>query len=287
VTVVIRFSTSLALLIALSSSAQAQAPTQAMRGSAPVDAHAIPLLLRNDPLLSGRTQTQAVRSAAPVDPNAIRVLLSPELETTLASQMMGRISALNASLGVAVAKGRPLVVFDCSEANAKLQMAQAEYAMAKETLETKIGLRKLEAAGDMEVTLARAGADRAQAAIAVSKVQIEQCTVVAPFSGRIVKLHVKPYQGVTLGSPLLEMVSDGALKLRLNVPSRLLRTLRIGSGFEVDIEETGKTYAAKVTAINARVDAVAQTLELEGRIDGKPAGLLAGMTGIARINAAP
>lgn len=237
--------------------------------------------------LSAHGQTPAPRVPAPVDPNAIRVLLSPELETILASQMVGRIAALNVSLGAAVSKGRPLVVFDCSEANAKLQMAQAEYAMASETLEAKIGLRKLEAAGDMEVALARAGADRAQAAIAVSRVQIEQCTVAAPFSGRIVKLHVKPYQGVALGSPLLEMVSNGPLKLRLNVPSRLLKSLRLGSVFEVDIEETGKTYSAKVTAINARVDAVAQTLELEGRIDGRPAGLLAGMTGIARINPAP
>ena len=51
----------------------------------------------------------------------------------------------------------------------------------------------------------------------------------------------------------------------------------------MSIDETGKTYSAKVTALNARVDAVAQTVELEGRIDGKPAELLAGMTGTARF----
>lgn len=237
--------------------------------------------------LAVSAQAPAPRAGGPVDPNAIRVLLSAELETTLASQMVGRISALNVSLGAAVNKGRVLVSFDCSEPLAKMQMAEAEYAMARETLETKVSLRKLEAAGDMEVAMARAGADRAQAAIAVSRVQISQCNVIAPFAGRIVKLHVKPYQGVTPGSPLLEMVSDGQLKLRLNVPSKLIRSLRIGTPFEVDIEETGKTYAAKVTAINARVDAMAQTLELEARIEGRPAGLLPGMTGIARLNPAP
>ena len=79
------------------------------------------------------------------------------------------------------------------------------------------------------------------------------------------------------------MVSDGPLKLRLNVPSKLLRTLRVGTTFEVDIDETGKTYPASVTAINARVDAVAQTVELEARIDSRPGELRAGMTGIARF----
>jgi RND family efflux transporter MFP subunit len=235
--------------------------------------------------LPAPAQTPAGRAGAPVDPNAIRVQLSPELETTLAAQMTGRISSLNATLGMAVTKGRPMVAFDCSEASAKLHMAEAEYTMARETLDTKIRLRKLEAAGDMEVTLASATAERAQAAIALARAQTAQCTVLAPFSGRIVKLHVKPYQGVNMGSPLVELVSDGPLKLRLNVPSKLLRTLRVGSPFEVDIEETGKTYLAKVTAINARVDAVAQTLELEARIDSRPSGLLAGMTGIARFTA--
>ena len=235
-------------------------------------------------LISAQAQTAATKAAAAADPNAIRVLLSPELETTLSSQMVGRISALNASLGVAVAKGKALVTFDCSEADAKLLMAEAEYAIARETLETKIGLRKLEAAGDMEVALAKATAQRAQAAIVVAQTQIAQCTVLAPFSGRVVKLHVKPYQGVTMGTPLLEMVSDGALKLRLNVPSKLLRSLHIGSAFDVDIDETGKSYAAKVVAINARVDALAQTVELEARIDGRQVGLVAGMSGTARFS---
>lgn len=228
--------------------------------------------------------TSAHSEDAMSPPNPIRVLLSPELETTLTAQMAGRISVLNASLGSAVTKGRPIVVFDCSEASAKLQMAQAEYASALESLETKNRLRKLEAAGDMEVALAVAAADRGKAVIAVSQAQLSQCTVLAPFSGKIVKLYVKPYQGVNVGSPLLEMVSDGPLKLRLNVPSKFLRKLRIGTSFEVDIDETGKTYPAKVTAINARVDAVSQTVELEAQINSHDPELLTGMTGIARID---
>lgn len=222
---------------------------------------------------------------APVqaDPHAIRVLLSPELETVLASQMLGRISSLNAGLGAKVNKGQTLLSFDCSEAAARLRMAQAEYANAKETQDVKERLRKLDAAGDTEVLLAKTMADKAKASISLTQVQMGQCVVKAPFSGYVVKLHVKPAQGVNVGVPLLEMVSDGPLKLRLNVPSRWLHALKVGTGFEVAIDETRKTYPAKVSAINARVDAVAQTVELEARIDGKPAELLAGMSGVARF----
>ena len=139
----------------------------------------------------------------------------------------------------------------------------------------------------MEVTLAAAGADKAKAAIAMSRAQLAQCTVVAPFTGRVVKVHVKPHQGVNVGAPLLEMISDGPLKLRLNIPSRWLRQVSVGTPFEVDINETGRTYQAKVTLINARVDAVAQTIELEARMDKAEPELLAGMSGIARFKVAP
>ena len=104
--------------------------------------------------------------------NAIRVLLSPELETTLTAQMAGRISHLQAQLGARVEKGRTVVAFDCAEAAARLDMARAEHAAATETLGAKQRLRKLEAAGDVEVSLAVAEANKAKAAIALSRAQL-------------------------------------------------------------------------------------------------------------------
>lgn len=233
-------------------------------------------------VLLGATAAWAVDSPA-VDPNAIRVLLSPELETTLAAQMAGTLVSFNAPLGESVRKGQTLAVFDCKENAARLRMAQAEHAGAQEGLATKKRLRKLDAAGEMEVNQAAATVDKTAAAVALTQAQVSQCTVSAPFAGRVAKAHVKLHQGVAAGAPLIDLVGDGPLKLRLNAPSKMLRSLKIGDHFEVDIEETGKSYPAVVSAINARVDAVAQSVELEGRIDGQPKELLPGMTGIARF----
>ena len=225
----------------------------------------------------------AARSSAPGDPNAIRVLLSPEQETLLAAQIVGRIDLLDARLGQQVKEGQLLVRFDCQETAARLKMAQAEASAARETLGVKRNLQKLDAAGDTEVTLARADVQRTAAAIEVARAQLAQCEIKAPFAGRVVKLHAKQHQSVNAGAPLLELVSEGPLKLRLNVPSRMLRTLKMGSPIDVDIMETGQTYPAEITAINARVDAVAQTIELEAHLKDTPPELLPGMSGVARI----
>jgi RND family efflux transporter MFP subunit len=228
-----------------------------------------------------------VKPAAVADANAIRVLLAPEVETTLVSQMAGRIEVLNASLGQPVVKGKLLVAIECGESQARLRMAEAELAAARDTLTGKTGLKQLNAAGDLEVSTAQAAVDKAKGAVSLGRSQVAYCSLNAPFNGRIARIYAKQHQGVNVGAPLLDLVSDGPLKLRLNVPSNYLRQLKVGTSFDVAINETGKSYPAKVTAINARVDAVAQTVELEARIDGKPAELLAGMSGIARFPFTP
>ena len=272
-----------ALLLACQAQAQTSSPVpQAKPATKPaVQTQAKPALVAPAPVQAIAPVTPA--SAPVTDPLAIRVLLTPELETVLASQMLGRIESINTSLGAHVSKNQVLMRFDCEEPKARLLMAKAEYENAKEAYNVKQRLRTLDAAGDSEVLLAQTMADKARAAVSLTQVQIDQCVVKAPFSGHVVKLHVKPAQGMNVGLPLLEMVSDGPLKLRLNVPSQWLPDLRKKTAFEVTIDETRKTYPAKITAINARVDAVAQTVELEGRIDGRPAELLAGMSGVARF----
>ena len=228
-------------------------------------------------------------SAAPNNAvnSTVRVLLAPDLETMLLAQTVGRITSLSGSLGSRVAKGQLVVAMDCTENTAKLKMSRAELASARETYESKVRLKGLDAAGDLEVALAAAAVARADGQIEMTTAQISNCSVYAPFSGRIAKMHVKPFQGVAAGQPLFEVVSEGAPRLRLNVPSKWLKAIKVGTTFQVEIDETGKTYQASISAINSRVDAVAQTIEIEARVVGKFTELLPGMSGTARFAAFP
>ncbi|MDT4830311.1 efflux transporter, RND family, MFP subunit [compost metagenome] len=217
------------------------------------------------------------------DPGAIRVLLAAEVETTLSSQMNGTLGALQASLGQQVAKNALLAQLNCEEALARAKVAAAELTMARQNLDAKRNLRKLDAVGDLEVAMANTELQKAEAARSLAQAQSGYCQVQAPFAGRVAKVHVKPYQTVAAGTPLFDLVSDGALKVRLNVPSSLLPQLKPGQPLEVSILETGKSYAAHISAINSRVDAVAQTVELEARLDAEHPELIAGMSGTARF----
>lgn len=218
-------------------------------------------------------------AAAPTE--SPRVLLVAQRETTVVAQIVGQVSRLGGELGSPIAQGAPLVMFDCGELDAKLRMSQAELSSAREQLDAKQRLKELNAAGDVEVQLAQAAVDKAAGQLQLSRAQLRQCVLPAPFAGRIVKLHVKQYQSVNVGQPLVDLVSGGPLKVKLNAPSRWLAWLKPGHKFEVKVDETGKSYPATVSAINGRVDAVSQSVELEGRIGGTFPELLAGMSGNA------
>lgn len=233
-------------------------------------------------LLAGAAAAQAPAPVAPAEVTP-RVLLIPQRETTVVSQTVGRIDRLGGELGGSFTQGGELVAFECSEAIARLNMAVAELDSARENHDAKLRLHKLQAAGEVEVSMAAAAVNKARAQTELNKAQVKQCKVEAPFTGRIVKLHVKPFQVVNIGQPLIDIVSAGALKVKLNVPSRWLVWLKPGARFDVRIDETGRSYPAVVSAINARVDAVSQSIELEGRINGTYPELLAGMSGNAQF----
>ena len=231
----------------------------------------------------GKAPSVVPAPRAAEDPSSIRFLLAPSLETTLVSGFAGRVRKVSVSLGQRFSKGKVLIGFECDEQTARLQMADAELASARETHDAKLRLQGLQQAGEVEVALSAAAAERAKAQVGLYRAQLAQCSLTAPFDGRAVKIAVKPHQGVAQGQPLLEIISDGPLKLRLNAPARWVSWLKTGTRFEVRIDETDKNYKARVSAVNGRIDAVSQSIELEAEIDERAPDLLPGMSGIARF----
>jgi len=55
----------------------------------------------------------------------------------------------------------------------------------------------------------------------------------------------------------------------------------------VKFRESGRSYPARVSKLNSRVEGVSQQLEVEGRFEGAGAGLLPGMVGSAVFSSRP
>lgn len=219
------------------------------------------------------------RATAPED--RILVQAWAEAETVISSPISGQILAVPTRVGTRFNKGEVLVRFNCTENQARAEIAQSELTAATEAMEAKIRLQGMNAASEIEVTTAAAQVAKAQAQLNLSKYQVGQCDIAAPFAGYVVRSQGKPYQTTTVGQPLIEIISAGVPKLKLIASSKLFTRLKAGTALRVTIDETGTAFNAVVSMVNARLDPVNQSFEMEGRIVGSAAGLLPGMSGTA------
>lgn len=216
----------------------------------------------------------------------IRAQLMPRRYTTIAAEIGAKVSSLPVAEGSAFRAGQVLVSFDCSLQRAQLDKAQAELEGAEQTLKSNLRLLELNSVGQLELDLSKSAANKAKAEVGANKAVLAKCQVNAPFSGRVAEQKVREQQYVQPGQPLLDILDDSVLELEFLVPSMWLRWLKVGGAFDVQIDETQKTYPARFTRIGARVDPVSQSVKVAAAIHGKFPELIAGMSGKVLIKPA-
>lgn len=233
------------------------------------------------PFLASPATGPAPAAAAAAEGADVRALIVAEREATISSQFAGRLTAVTKQVGDSFREGELLVSFDCNERHSAVKSAQADVLGARETHLAKLKLQSLGAVSDLDVTMAAATAEKAQSQLELTKTQERYCVVVAPYPGKVVKVRAKAFESVSLGQPLLEIVNPASLRAQLFVPSNWIRWIKPGTPFSLVIDETGKTYAARVHKISGRVDGSSQTMEITGAFEHVPAQLLPGMIGKA------
>ena len=209
----------------------------------------------------------------------IRAQLTPRRYTTIAAEIGAKVSSLPVAESAAFKAGQVLVSFDCSLQRAQLDKALAELDGAEQTLKSNLRLQELNSVGQLELDLSRAAANKAKAEVGAHKAVLAKCEVLAPYSGRVAEQKVREQQYVQPGQALLDILDDSQMELEFLVPSVWLRWLKIGGSFQVQIDETQKTYPARFTRIGARVDPVSQSVKVAAAISGKYPELIAGMSG--------
>ncbi len=209
----------------------------------------------------------------------IRAQLAPRRYTTLAAEIGAKVQRLPVVEGAAFRQGQLLVQFDCSLQQAQLNKAQAGVDATEKTWRANQRLAELNSVGKIELDTSHAEWNKARADLSANRSLLGKCQISAPYAGRIAEQKIREQQYAQVGQPLLEIIDDSVLELEFLVPSRWLSWLQQGTAFEVRIDETGKTYPAKVQRLAARVDPVSQSIKVNAAIHGKFPELIAGMSG--------
>lgn len=195
----------------------------------------------------------------------------------LATQINAAIAEMPFRPGQAFNKGDLLVRFQCQAYEAQRDVAKASVDAANAERRVKQRLFDLKSIGQLDLDVSKAGLRRAQAELRLYQVQVDRCSIKAPFDGLVVDWLSRPHASVELGDDVLEIVASQPLEIEAIIPSSWLVWLDVGQKFQVMAAVLGSSVLAEVSRLGAVVDPASQAVVLRGRLAEPPKGLLPGM----------
>jgi RND family efflux transporter MFP subunit len=236
------------------------------------------------PILLAPMPTQAQAGARELAERApIRGIVRAYSQAAIAIEQPFRVSKLYVREAQAFKKGEALIAFDCERQAAEHAAAEAVYREMRLALESQSYLEKRGAAGKLDVDIARARADKSEAEASALGARLRQCTITAPFDGRVLELRVNEHEMANVGQPILSLVEESRFEIDVIVPSAALRSIAEGSRFVIRLDETGERHEGEVLRVGAMVDPVSQTVKLIAGFTGPHRRVLAGMSGTVEL----
>jgi membrane fusion protein (multidrug efflux system) len=189
---------------------------------------------------------------------------------TLSNEEAGTVRRVMLNPGHVVEAGTVLVALDVSVEQAELEAQTAEADLAETTLARLERLRQAQATSQEEVDQARAARDVALAQIARTKAIIARKTIRAPFRARVGLADVHPGQYLNEGTELTTLQGvDVAANVDFTVAQAVAAALREGETVAVFPAGSTTPIAARIVAIDARVDPTTRNALVRARISNK------------------
>ncbi len=220
---------------------------------------------------------------APVSPDKIYGKLRPQHKTSLSSEIPARIEKILVREGNRFRKGDVLVVLNCSLIKAKYEKLEAILKAAQAKLAIERRLLELNSTGELDVKNAEAEMGKITADMKAGRVRLSKCVIKAPFSGRVVEVKMGRFQFARVGVEILKIIDDLNLEIVFMVPSSWVNWLKVGYEFEYFVNETSRTYKAKIIQRGAQIDAISRSIVMIGATIHQQAELIPGMSGIVKF----
>jgi len=223
--------------------------------------------------------------------------LDPRAKVMVVAEVPARLLRVLKTEGDRVAQGSVIAVLDETDfrfardrAKAMVDVAEANRSHARAEEDRAASLLKTGGITDKErlsaqvaVQVAEASASQARTELAIAEQQLTRTQVKAPIPGRVSKKSADAGTMLAVGSPIFEIVDDGAFEFRAAVASADLAKVRVGEPVTVTVDALpGFMTRGQVDRIVPLVEARSRAFDVIVRIPGQ-AQLVSGLFARAEI----
>jgi len=169
-------------------------------------------------------------------------------------------------------------------AEANLEIAQAGQVAELEAARQQVIVAETELKEVENILLPQVEQARKDHAVAlanhgIAERELANCSVLAPFDGRVRRVHRQEHELVQRGEPVIHVINDTVLLAKFLLPSRMIRSIAIGQKIPIRVMETGDRVVATVSQISATVDPASETVEVRAEVENADRRLESGSQG--------
>jgi multidrug efflux pump subunit AcrA (membrane-fusion protein) len=148
---------------------------------------------------------------------------------------------------------------DFEKAQVRRQGAEAAYQAAKE-----------------QVMQLRAELSERRAQLALAQQNLADCTIRAPFAGAITRRQASIGEYLPVNAPVITLVRQHPIRIRVEVPERLAPKIRTGQPIELRIQGQSAPRTGRVVRLSPAIEAQSRSLVIEGEIPNPDGALRPG-----------
>jgi membrane fusion protein (multidrug efflux system) len=204
--------------------------------------------------------------------------LSAIQEVDLASEVAGKVVAIEFASGAAVEAGDVLVRLDAADDRAQLESLRSDLRLAELENERIRRLRGSAAFSQSQLDRTRAQVASLQALVDRQQVLLDRKVVRAPFDGVLGIRRVSLGDILAPGDAIVRLQSLDPIHVDFTVPERHRGAVSRGQTLELSVAAwPGETFTGTVTVVSPDVDVRSRTLMLRGRLPNADGRLQPGM----------
>jgi multidrug efflux pump subunit AcrA (membrane-fusion protein) len=195
---------------------------------------------------------RAMLHLTPADRYRLPLIVEPLRKVIVMAPSDGVLRSIAVPVGSTVQEGQEIARLDTNAALTRYRVAKAS---VKE-MQAEVDIAK-SAGNNASLAIAEARLEAAKARAELAQIEVESCTLRAPFAGRVMDVAVSPGQYLSKGSAILDLADVATVRVLLPVDRG---AATVGGSLAFAIEETPVT--GKVQAVLPLGEAYANLREL-------------------------
>jgi RND family efflux transporter MFP subunit len=204
-----------------------------------------------------QTRTLELREVATTLP--AEAVIEATKQATVATQVSGRIVAVNAEAGQRVQAGQVLMRIDAREAAENVAAAKAQLAQAEANYTRTQNLFRQRFVSQAALDQAEATLKSAKAQAAAAGAGASHATVTAPITGIVAQRHAELGDLATPGKPLVTVFAPGGLRAIASIPQFKLKDALKATAAKVEFPESRRWLDGTRFEVLPTIDAQSHT----------------------------